>query len=272
MFDRSPCSDSHSDCAPKGPPVSAVAATPFVGEGLGSNAPTGQRKAALIDEIIELWRQRQAWHRAEKSLTSQAKAICRRFAGGNEVQGNKLFATAAKGPLPKGQLCVAAVAIAPLLSAREVVEGYRDAIEKRLATLAEQLPVWPAFVKELGGFRQGSLAALVGECGDLSNYSTEAKLWKRLGLAVFDGKAQGRVNGDAAIEQGFNPRRRAVAWTWGLQTCKSGSTYNPLYKERLAHELTRVEEKHAKARARRYATKRLARDIWRAWKAAGEQQ
>src|SRR5438128_3824242 len=34
--------------------------------------------AANIYEIREQWRRRQNWHRAEKSLTLQARALCRR--------------------------------------------------------------------------------------------------------------------------------------------------------------------------------------------------
>ena len=39
------------------------------------------------------------------------------------------------------------------------------------------------------------------------------KVWKRLGLAVFDGRAQRRTrDAEKAVEQGYSPRRRSVSW------------------------------------------------------------
>ena len=41
---------------------------------------------SAIPVIIELWRRRQSWHRAEKSLTLQASAICRRYCEGDKTE------------------------------------------------------------------------------------------------------------------------------------------------------------------------------------------
>src|SRR5258706_5999779 len=66
-----------------------------------------------------------------------------------------------------------------------------DAIEraatKEMERLASLLPVWGAFGEGVRGFGARSLAVIVGEAGDLANYVSVAKLWKRMGLAVMDG-------------------------------------------------------------------------------------
>lgn len=229
--------------------------------------------AAPIDEIIELWRQRQAWHRAEKSLTLQAKAICRRFTDGDKKEAEKLHDAAVKAMaaidrLPDGHRRLAAIAIAPILHAQRPLIENRKMMENHLERLAEKLPVWDAFCKGIRGFGPKSLAALVGECGDLSNYDSAAKVWKRMGLAVIDGERQRRVPGEAALEHGYSPQRRAVAWTFGVNIVRSNGEgpYRAIYDARKAYEMERgLTPKHADNRARRYVTKRLLRDIWRAW-------
>jgi hypothetical protein len=104
-----------------------------------------------------------------------------------------------------------------------MVKGFEKAMEK----LAKQLPVatWLALPAQRG-FGLLSLAKVVGECGDLSNYAAPGKLWKRMGCAPFE--SQGRnlmpstwrntkpgLSADEWTEIGYSPRRRSIAYLIG---------------------------------------------------------
>lgn len=221
--------------------------------------------ALIIAEIREQWRRRQAWHRAEKSLTLQSKALCRRLAvDGDKAEADRIY----KAALGKGEHEMAETALAaifPLVEGRKAVETARKQVEKRLAKLAAELPA-AAWVAKTRGFGIASLAALVGEAGDLSDYSTVAKLWKRMGLAVMPSGRQRKVTGAEGIEHGYSPARRSVVWAIGDCIIKAGGPYKELYNTRKEYEAPRVETKmHAHNRAKRYMEKRILRDLWLTW-------
>lgn len=221
--------------------------------------------ALIIAEIREQWRRRQAWHRAEKSLTLQAKALCRRLAvEGDKTEADKIYSAA----LGKGEHAHAETALAaifPLVEGRKSVETARKQVEKRLAKLAADLPA-AKWVSETRGFGIASLAAIVGEAGDLSDYATVAKLWKRMGLAVMPSGRQRKVIGAEGVEHGYSPTRRSVVWTIGDCIIKAGGPYKELYNSRKEYERPRVETKiHAHNRAKRYMEKRILRDLWLTW-------
>lgn len=161
-----------------------------------------------------------------------------------------------------------------------------DEIEKKslkeMERLAELLPVWQSFGAAVRGFGRGSLAVIVAEAGDLANYSTKSKLWKRMGLAVMDGRRQGHVakglsrddRNAAYIEHGYSPKRRSRVWNIGDALIKGNAdgVYRAAYLKRKEYELARNPEMpkiHAHRRAQRYMEKRLLRDLWRAWGRAG---
>lgn len=225
--------------------------------------------APIIAEIREQWRRRQAWHRAEKSLTLQAKALCRRLAeDGDKGEAERIY----KAALGKGEHEMAETAFAaifPLVEGRRAVEVARKQVEKRLAVLAADLPA-AEWVGQTRGFGIASLAAVIGETGDLSDYATVAKLWKRMGLAVMPSGRQRKVAGAEGIEHGYSPARRSVVWALGDSMIKSKSPYKALYDTRKEYELSRVETKiHAHNRAKRYMEKRVLRDLWVAWRRPG---
>lgn len=219
---------------------------------------------AVIVEIREQWRRRQAWHRAEKSLTLQAKALCRRLAGGEVKDADKLFNAAhGKGSHPLAD--VAFVATFPLIEARNSVSKHRAAVEKRLVKLAKSLPVAP-WVDSVRGVGLASLAAIVGEAGDLACYPSPAHLWKRMGLAVMSDGRQRRVAGAAALDHGYSPGRRSVMWNIGSCIIKAGGPLKANYDARKVIEAAKVETKaHAHNRAQRHVEKQFLRQLWRAW-------
>ncbi len=226
--------------------------------------------AAPIAEIREQWRRRQAWHRAEKALTLQAKALCRRLSeGGDKAEAERIYKAAlGKGSHPLAEIALAAMF--PLTEARDGIAKHRAAVEKRLVKLAKALPVAP-WVEATRGVGLLSLAAIVGEAGDLDAYANPARLWKRLGLAVMpDGSRQRRTSGVEALDHGYNPERRSVMWNVGACIVKAGGPLKAIYDARKVYEAERVETKaHAHNRAQRYVEKRFLRDLWSAWRNGG---
>lgn len=223
--------------------------------------------ANLIAELREQWRRRQAWHRAEKALTLQAKALCRRLAeGGDKKEADTIYRAAlGKGSHPMEDIALAAMM--PLTEARDGIERHRKTVEKRLVVLAKGLPVAP-WVEATRGVGLLSLAAIVGEAGDLASYGNPAKLWKRMGLAVMpDGGRQRRVGGVEALDHGYSPARRSVVWNIGACIVKAGGPLKAIYDARKVYEAERVETRaHAHNRAQRYVEKRFLRDLWSQWR------
>jgi hypothetical protein len=154
----------------------------------------------------------------------------------------------------------------------------------------------------------GSLAALVGEAGDIGQWRTVSGLWKRMGVAVIDGQRQRMVaDAEAAIVHGYSPSRRSVLWNVGgsiiggmgrgvrpfvgedIDARDDWTAYQKIFAKRLRYEAERDPEKHgrspvkdaktgqmresfsahAAARSKRYVENRLLRDLWVAWRRAG---
>jgi len=244
---------------------------------------------ALIRDIREHHRRRVDLMRAMQRLTLQIKAICRRFCDGDKTEAEVLY----KAITGKGEHPLAAAAgewCTPFLVAQSCIEEDRKGEEKQLKQLAKQLHV-AEWVEGVRGFALPSLAAVIGETGDLFNYDNPAKLWKRMGLAVIQGGRQRRVTGDAALEHGYSPDRRSIMWNIGGCVIKSGSGhYREVYDERKAFEIAKAEAAgltvapagkipkkraaefmsagHVHNRAQRYMEKRLLRDLWRVWRQA----
>jgi len=167
--------------------------------------------------------------------------------------------------------------------ARKAWDTLRLAVEADMRKLAETLPVWD-WAKTVKGFGALGVAMIAAEAagprGDVGSYATKERLWKRLGLAVINGERQRRVEGQAAIEHGFNPSRRAEIWTiadsmirhqWNAATeteaAGPAGPYGAVYMHRKSH--TALREWHGfrkEADARRIMTKALIEDYWRVWR------
>lgn len=225
-----------------------------------------------VAQIVQQWRQRQAWHSAEKILTLQAKALCRGLVGGDKGEAGELYDAVVAGDATQALAAIAAAAIGPLLAGQEPIKAARKSCEKTLIALAAALPLPVVqMVETTRGFGYLSLAGIVGEAGDIGSYASHEKLWKRMGLAVMgDGGRQRRVkDADEALAHGYSPRRRSVAWVIGEALIRAGGPHKAIYDARKLIEAGRVATKgHAHNRAKRYMEKRLLRDLWRAWRRA----
>ena len=262
--------------------ITNAAATFHADERAQGCGETHRTPSPLIGTLTETHRQRQDLHRAEKSLTLQIKAKCRRLCDGDKTEAEKLYRSMFNGQGHENAMHALAVS-APFIQARNLIAEQRADCEKQMRKMAKELPVWP-WVQSVRGFGELSLAGIVGEAGDLSSYLNPAKLWKRMGLAVINGERQRKVSGADAIEHGYAPHRRSLVWNLGDTLIKgtirkvkedgedtgereSLSEYGAIYLERKAYERPRVEsDGHAHNRAKRYMEKRLLRDLWRAWR------
>lgn len=180
---------------------------------------------------------------------------------------------------------MASRALAPIIE-------HRALIEKEMARLARDLPAY-AFVKSVAGFGDKAFAVLIGEAGDLSpgtRYSAPEKLWKRMGLAPYKGKAcsswrKRDLTDEEWTEAGYNRARRAEAHACiaepmakhQLESAEKSGTpfgrpkglYGEIYVRRRAHTLITHPDwpkAHARADALRVMTKAMLRDLWRAWR------
>lgn len=174
--------------------------------------------------------------------------------------------------------------------------GLETLQEKKMKFLAEQLPV-SGWMEAIPGCGLLGLAIIVGEAGDLGNYSNPAKLWKRMGVAVIDGIRQGAIppgtsrdqRAAAWVERMYSPVRRSRLYTIGVaMAMNKDCPYRQVYLDRKAYEAAKAEADglivapaakipkkkasgyrslgHIDNRARRYMEKRLLRDLWNAWR------
>jgi len=247
----------------------------------------------VLTELKETYRRFRDFQEAERKLTLQIKAVCRRYCDGDKDaadvlykavlelgRGHALSATQTPAEHPLAQ--AAAIGLGPLLSARDKITAAKKQQDQMLRKMARRLPIW-SWAAQVPGFGDGNLAYLIGEAGDLSAYDNPAKLWKRFGLAVMepvDGGPrvrQGAPGEGATAEDwtrhGYCPRRRSVAWNLASCLIRAGSPdYKRFYNERKEYERPRVEsDRHAHNRALRWMTKRLLKDLWVAWDVRAEQ-
>jgi hypothetical protein len=233
--------------------------------------PPHQSQAKILNLIVERYQRRTAWHKAEKSLTLQGRAICRRLCDGDKDRANELFDGVAEldvdeiggvlagftGELTEPQV-LAVLEVHPILVARHTIGVCRTGVERELEKLVKQLPIAAFFERpEMKGASYGSLAALIGCAGNLHNYATVQRLWKRMGMAVMpNGRQRQLKDPDQAKLHGYSPERRSVAWNVGTSVLRTQSVrfdkktgeiiresgpYRKLYEERKAYETAKNE-------------------------------
>jgi hypothetical protein len=197
--------------------------------------------------------------------------------------------------------------VAPYASARHEVE-------LQMCRIARTLPAF-LWAKSVRGLGELAFAVIVAEAGDLSRYPDRdrpakhgpAALWKRLGLAPYNGRAmsnwkseRGRM-GDKALtsdewsQLGYSPQRRAEIYSCvgdplfrGQTAAKDGTRpagpYRLVYDQRrehtaITHPLAPMvngknppepswTKKHQHDDAVRVMTKHLLSDLWSEWRRA----
>lgn len=258
----------------------------------------------LTGAILEYHRRRQDLHRAEKSLTLQIKAICRRATAPDKPAAEVLYdAIDVAHRKAAGRRVVKAVEphplaedigkhLAPLMTSRSMIEDARKAAEKPLIAAAQDHPLWKAFAEEIDGLGAMSFGQIIAEVGEPHAYRSVAGLWKRAGVGRFQNPKNGewltqRKYSDAAVAEaaGYAPTRRSILFVIQENLVKlNKGYYRQVYDDRKAHEAERAEELkasppaglsdlakksymspgHIHRRAMRYMMKRLLRQMWRA--------
>lgn len=187
-------------------------------------------------------------------------------------------------------------------SVLNTIEVRRDEIETEMKRLAMELPVAEKFVAKTAGFGAICLAVIVGEAGDLSNYATKRKLWRRLGYGMAPGheehaystwRMKKGLSSDDWVIAGYSPKRLGQIYgvvTVPLVMHKGKNKYGAIYEARYHHTMKthpdwfldksgkpKVNPKtgepssaHAAADAARIMTKALLADLLEAWKGSFE--
>lgn len=238
--------------------VAAVTASNNDGGGQALCDTRSMTASAVFADIRHHYRLRVRYHKAEKSLTLQCKAMLRSLCDGDKKEANKMFDAIEGGQMSgdtqvQSALLIAAVVVCePFLVSRALFKTYRMAEEKVITKLVKTLPIWP-WVKAQCGLGALSFACLVGETGDLNNYATVSKVWKRMGYAVIRGQRQRKTTDEAlAIEMGYSPSRHSVGWNIGAgfirqkeneEKGKTNGYYRTVYLKFLADEATDKAQK-----------------------------
>lgn len=163
-------------------------------------------------------------------------------------------------------------------NARSGYDAYRDDIQEQMVELVSSLPYTEWFAS-MRGFSELALARILGESGDLKNYSNPGKLWKRFALHVYNGYAPSSYGVSDWVD-GYVPskkewieisnvaQRRAEIYSIiqvGVVQCRNPE-YRTVFDERKTYEKERnpeIRDGHAHKRAHRYVAKRLLRDLWK---------
>nr|WP_314074606.1 hypothetical protein [uncultured Roseococcus sp.] len=247
---------------------------------------------AIIDALISYQRQRQfciiSQSRIDRSCESLLARVLGFTAEMEATQRKAVYAKAAafRRAIEKGEpgaspeLAPYSPLIQQSAASRAAWDILRRNTEKEMQAIARRLPAW-TWASGVLGLSAVGLASIIGETGDLANYATKERVWKRLGLAVIDGISQQRRSGaEQAALHGFNPKRRAVVWNIGdvmLRAQWRGARddapahpigpYGAVYGRRKAHTVNREgwTPKHRDNDARRVMTKALIEDLWRVW-------
>lgn len=238
----------------------------------------------LVAEIVQLHRMRRRWMKAKNALTMQGKAIGRAACDGDKKAGSAAFDRVKNGKA-KPEDADLEIALLPFIAAIAHFDKSVRPIERELEKLAKRLPIAP-WAKTVTGLGWGSIAAIVGEAGDLSQYPSVAGVWKRMGLAVIDGDGRQRkvANADAALIHGYSPERRSVVWVMADSMSKhqrtwldkeTGEVRKPagVYGDVLEREKEKAlaagcNKVHAERRGKRHMSKAVLKDMTLAWRRA----
>lgn len=246
------------------------------GQDQGRMGTDTQNQNALIHSIRARYRLRIFYRENAAALERRGFSYCYQLTQGDKATATKMAARVFKNDPP---LELLALRCDLLVDQRDALIQEQKAQEKIINKLVKDLPAWK-WVEAFKGLGPGGFGEIVAHCGDLANYDNPAKVWKRMGLAVFASSKDGRAisqrkckdKADAELH-GFSPRRRAVMHCLGeaiLRGRRLNPEYGDMYDRRKELELAKPEvetKMHAHKRALRYIEKRLLRDLWRAWRA-----
>lgn len=227
----------------------------------------------LSNAIGALVRRGLGWHKDApdaEAIRKRAASLVSSFMKSGEVSDEDRHI----GNVLRGDL----TATSEMLS---IAEKARHEIELDMKRIARKLPAC-VFVKSVGGFGELGFAVLIGETGDLSNYSTPDKVRKRLGLAPYNGRAgsnwrkKGGLTAEQWIDFGYRAQRRAQVFAviedpLFRHQAKQKGPYHAIYLARREHTAQTHPDwtkGHSHGDAKRIMVQRLADDLWKEWRQA----
>lgn len=248
--------------------------------------------------LQELQVRRKFWIGTINKQTNAMGALVRRMIGfvgkdQDEADREKLKKRAARivaramkdEPQDTDDTAVAGALVADFAAFGEALrapEARRHDIELQMKCAVRKLPIaeWAKGVRGLGEI---GLAVIIGEAGDLANYATKRKLWRRLGLGMAPGheahaystwRMKGGLTAEDWTTAGYAPRRRAeihscVAEPMLRQQTMITGPYRQAYDKRRARcEAVHADwtKAHLHADALRIMTKELISDLWSEWR------
>lgn len=107
------------------------------------------------------------------------------------------------------------------------LKGMEASLMKEAGQQLKYHPAWP-WLKQVKGLGPTLACQLIGYINDISMFDTVSKLWKYCGLAVVNGKADGRRKGEKVS---YSPRMKALMYNIGCSFLKSKSPYRKLYDD-----------------------------------------
>jgi hypothetical protein len=158
-------------------------------------------------------------------------------------------------------------------------DEYLGRIEKEMQAMAKTLPI-VAWASQQRGFGLLSLAAVVGECGDIGSYSGPAALQKRLGLAAIQHngvtkmpstwRSSGGLPAEVWSEAGYSPRRRSIMYVIGECLVKQNDgEFRARYDQAKAAAKERHDDwtdGHCHNHAMLLTVKLLVKRLWQRWR------
>lgn len=238
-----------------------------------------QRISARVVRAIRL--DHDASEASRKSAWGRAERIVRRSLSGKpQDDADKEIADALSG-----NLAMSAATLAP-------VSVFRDQVETRMRAKAERLPAF-SLTGRTPGFKAIGLAVIIGEAGNLSNYATKRKLWRRLGLGMAPGHEahaystwgwMKQLSAEEWTRAGYSKKR--LGQIYGVVTVplfmnKAKNRYGEFYGARRAHtaithptgtlaecraDPNRWTPGHSHMDGQRIMTKELISDLWSEWR------
>ncbi|MDE2098657.1 MAG: hypothetical protein KGL39_15490 [Patescibacteria group bacterium] len=273
---------------PDSPPSSSQGAA-------NSIVPSSTALPSLCEELTEICTRRNDFVRAQGNLDRQIKQLVARATGKKKVTDKDVKAFLDEGPL------VLVTHLSSFVQLRDEALAHRKKFDKLVQAKAKELPAYGRFVLPTKGFGLIGFGQIVGEAGDLANYSEPCRLWRRFGLHVIGGKAPSTwkrmkksesLSKSAWSDAGYSPRRRSLMFVVADSLLRNkNNPYRAFYLA--AKELERTKAlaegliiakadeipkgewakyrslKHIDLRARRKVAKRLLRDLWRSWNGQG---
>ncbi len=242
---------------------------------------------SLTNQMVSLLRFLSGWHKnwnnldknGQKKLNEETKKIVTSMIQEYKKDEN-LSKRGPKNPIPK-DMRQYSPDLYPFIVAYIPIEEERKRAEKEMVNEVTRLPVFEWF-QSIPGIAELATATIIGEAGNLHNYATVSKLWKRMGLAVINGERQGsnvKGNKEKAIAHGYNRQRRSAMYVIGDSVMKKRNTHPNEYGDRYDRERARAisehpdwvnpkdgRSKHAHLHAQRIMEKEILKDAWKQWR------